>query len=538
MIRASVVGSRARRWGRREPRGRNVISMTRRQCSTGIAVVWLAAVVLGCGTDPTPSELVGEPRCEELRVEAPLHDGNLIIVLNDTMRRDFVGAYGGAASTPRFDAFAAEHLLFEHVITQAPWTKPSIATLFTSLYPSQHQVATHSQLRRGAAADEVAQEAAGAAGDEPVESDVLAPSLETLAEVLQRSGMRTAAFVSNPWMVRPFGFDQGFEVYDDSFARWGADGDQVIERGLAWLDSLEEGERFFLYLHTIDTHRPYGRIPEDDIERRRRQSNAGRPLTSPEGRAFARTLRLEGGQPALEVGFAPTDALVRAAYRSGVERFDAVFGRLLDALAERRSDWDRTALVVTSDHGEALYERGYGNHGRGLFDEETGVPLAARLPGVAPARARVECLVGLVDLMPSLCDYLGAECPSIAQGWSFLRPPGATPTSERRLLVSESAMDEPARRSVRNRRFKLVFSPGDAATGREASYSLFDLERDPAEEFDRLAHGYRSAETDGAYRALRAALPEAVAALPAPERSAAEIDPELHRRLEAIGYTE
>lgn len=503
--------------------------MATERSSISLAVLGTSLVLLGCGGDATPQELLGEPRCQELRVESPLDDGNLIVVLNDTMRRDFAGAYGGRAKTPNFDAFAAENLLFEHAVAQAPWTKPSVATLFTSLYPSQHQVASHPQLRRPATRG---------GGQQSLESDILAPSLETLAEVLRRSGMRTAAFVSNPWMVRPFGFDQGFEVYDDSFARWGATGDEVIESGLRWLDSLEEGERSFLYLHIIDSHRPYGAISSERLEDARGRLNAGRPLSTPEGHAFARTIRLDDGTPAVEAGFHPTDSLVREAYQSGIERFDAILGRLLAALAQRREGWERTALVVTSDHGEALYERGYGNHGGGLFDDEALVPLAARLPGVEPARARVQCLVGLVDLMPSLCSYLDVACPAISQGWSFLRRKGEPASKERRYLATEGVMNADARRSVRNRRFKLVYEPPGDEMGGAGDYSLFDLESDPGEEFDRLEPAFRSPETDRAFERFREHLPDAVAELPAPVRGSAVIDAELQQRLEAIGYAE
>jgi arylsulfatase A-like enzyme len=493
------------------------------------AIAAAALALLACERDPTLPEILGEPRCQELRVESPLIDGNLIIVLNDTMRRDSPGIYGGSAKTPHFDAFAGANLLFENAVTQAPWTKPSVATLFTSLYPSQHQLASHPPLQR--VED-------GEGGDGIVESDVLASSLDTLAEVLRMNGMRTAAFVSNPWMARPFGFDQGFEVYDESFARWGASGDEVIEAGLAWLQSLEEGERYFLYLHTIDSHRPYGPISSENLQRQRHRLNAGRRLKSLDGRKISNTIRLDDGRHAVEEGFAQTDALVRAAYLSAVEKFDAVLGRLLSALSLRGDDWDRTALVVTSDHGEALFTRGYGNHGLGLFDDETAVPLAARLPGVEPAQAGVHCLVGLVDLMPSLCSYLDIECPSTTQGWSFLPHKDEVVSDERRYIVTEGVMGNAQRRSIRNRRFKLVFEPPDPEAGKGNGYALYDLEIDPHEEFNRLEQSYQSPLTNAAFDAFRTSLPDAVEELPAPERSAAKLDAELRERLEAIGYIE
>jgi len=169
-------------------------------------------------------------------------------VVSDTTRRDRMGIHGGPAHTPHFDRFAEENLWFPQAVSQAPWTKPSVATLFTSLYPTQHGVVTHPshQLRAG---EEL--------GRRLVSSDRLADSAVTLAEAYRAAGFRTAAFVANPWMDRRFGFEQGFEHYDDSFARWEVPGAAVVESALAWLETLGADERFFLYVHTIDAHRPY-----------------------------------------------------------------------------------------------------------------------------------------------------------------------------------------------------------------------------------------------------------------------------------------
>jgi hypothetical protein len=93
-------------------------------------------------------------------------------------------------------------------------------------------------------------------------SDRLSASGVTLAEAYRAAGFRTAAFVANPWLDRRFGFEQGFEHYDDSFARWGVPGERVMKSALEWLATLAPDERFFLYVHTIDTHCPYPALPE------------------------------------------------------------------------------------------------------------------------------------------------------------------------------------------------------------------------------------------------------------------------------------
>jgi hypothetical protein len=71
----------------------------------------------------------------------------VVMILADTLRRDRLGVYGGAARTPHLDAFAARGIIFDAAWSQAPWTKPSVATLFTGLYPSQHRVLSQPELR-------------------------------------------------------------------------------------------------------------------------------------------------------------------------------------------------------------------------------------------------------------------------------------------------------------------------------------------------------------------------------------------------------
>jgi arylsulfatase A-like enzyme len=482
----------------------------------------LGALAAGCGR---PSAAVPEPPCDALRLAAAPADANLIVVVNDTMRRDRMSAYGGPARTPAFDALARDGLLFTQAVTQSPWTKPAIATLFTGLYPTQHGVTEDPQLR----------DPRTGRGGALREADVLSPELETLAEVLQARGFRTGAFTTNPWMETRFGFAQGFEVYDDSFAGWGADGVVVTRAALAWLAARQPGERFFLYLHYLDSHLPYGRLTRDDLARHASELAAdGRPLPEKAKQVMSVVLRLDDGQPVTSAGVAPSVRLLELAYDRGIEEFDRALAALLDGF---RSHWayERTAILVTSDHGEALFTRGYGNHGTGLFDDEAAIPLVARLPGVSPARGRVECLVGLIDVLPAACAYLGVACPAGMAGASFL---GDTNGAAPRWLVTEGVVLRPTHRAIRNRSWKLLWETGAGGDGktRENPYALFDVARDPGETRDLLV-GARTPAVEQAFRTMAAALPEAVPPFTRPARTTAPVDERTRERLEALGYT-
>lgn len=480
----------------------------------------IVALGAGCsreGAAPAPAAA----RCEPLARSGPAERRNVVFVLSDATRRDRLGISGGPAHTPRFDAFAADGLRFTDATTQAPWTKPSVATLFTGLMPSTHGVVSHPTLRHEG---------------RRIESDVLGPHLQTLAESLAAAGYQTAAFVSNPWLQRRLGFDQGFEVWDESMANNATPGEVVTEAGLRWLREREGDPRpWFLYLHYMDAHAPYHRVPADEfVERRAELAADHRPITPWARKEITRLARDGHGHPLAGEGVEPSLGLMELVYDVGVEHFDRALGHLLDGL-ERRSDWAETAVIVTADHGEALFERGYVEHGKGLYGDELDVPLAARLPGVA-TRGAISCPVGLIDLRRTLCDYLGVRCLGDDQGTSLLSPAVAAPD---RMLVSESVIDRLHNRAVRDARYALLYEPdGRAAVEPRGAPSspihFYDLVEDPGETHD-LAAGGVPASLEEPFERLRA-LAEASSAGPRAKAATTELDDATRKRLEALGY--
>jgi arylsulfatase A-like enzyme len=480
------------------------------------------ALLLLVATACSPSrDTPVEGACRELAGRALAPQAPVVLVVNDTMRRDRLGVYGGLARTPVFDAFANENLRFDHAYSQAPWTRPAIASLFTGLYPAQHGVGMER-------------------GEERKRPRALAPEIATLAELLRDAGYRTAAFVSNPWMEERFGFDQGFDLYDASFARWGIgedgpklDGTAVSDKALAWLAGVPDGTPFFVYVHTLDSHRPYPALSLGDLEaQRERVAAPSRVAETDAVRDELRTVvRVLGSKPGSAPLVEPRVAMAEMAYEKGIERFDVALGRLLDGLA-RRADFATTAVIVTSDHGEAFWDRGYGNHGRGLHDDELAIPLAMRLPGVSGPDGGVSCLTGLVDVVPTLCSYLGLACPDGLAGESLLAP-----RSDRRILVSEAVGTAPQHRAVRDRRWKLIWQPDGAPDGTRGNpYSLYDVAVDPGEREDRIDSGDPAARA--ARDALKAALEAAGPAAPLHTAPTVELDGPVEDRLRALGYVD
>lgn len=455
---------------------------------------------------------------------------SFVLIVNDTMRRDRVGLYGGPAHTPALDGFARQHVYFNHAFTDAPWTKPAVATMLTSLYPSQHGLITHPKARDDGVFEGPALLLA---------SDVLSEDYTTLPEILRDAGSRTAAFVTNPWMAKSFGFGQGFEVYDDSFARWNAPGTVVSSKGLEWLRTVKPGERFFLYLHYIDSHRPYGPLDDGDIaENLEALAGDSRPQVDESRKLFGwllaqRQQRLSMAARRQLRSLGPRTALIEMAYDRGIEAFDRALDTFLSEFSKDPA-FDRTAIIITADHGEALFERGYGNHGTGLFDSEAAIPMAAKFPGISAKGQRVDCGVSLIDLVPTMCAYLGVPCPAPVFGHRFIAV-GQTPTTSG-YVVTEGVMAKPRHRTVRNASYKLFWEPDGSPTEGPGEYSLYDIAHDPGEKNDLLATSRATPERERIARELATRLRDAVPPYTRPKAAVAPVDPELEKRLRSLGY--
>jgi arylsulfatase A-like enzyme len=325
---------------------------------------------------------------------------NLLLVSIDTLRADHVGAYGGrTAATPTLDRLAAEGAFFRAATAQASWTLPSHATLFTSQFPAVHGATL---INRRISHDRSA----------------------SLTEILAERGYATYAFTAGGFLEPPFGFDRGFDAYADLdplrsrtsqvfeaiYDHLGPEaGLQRIERyGLAGIERCLEQhaqEPFFLFVHTYAVHDydpPPGELP---------CRAAG--CTS-EAVRYGRF-----GETNLITGAADEDHLVHL-YDAALSAVDLELGRLLarlDELGLRES----TLVVVTSDHGEELNERGNFGHGATLYEELLHVPLLMRVPGRAPEV--VERPVMLVDVAPTCLALLGLPRDPRMQGGDLFGTP-------------------------------------------------------------------------------------------------------------------
>jgi arylsulfatase A-like enzyme len=484
---------------------------------TGAARPWAAAALLlvlagiGCrGEPPRPPE-------------------GVVLVVVDALRADHLGCYGYTRrpTSPHLDAFAADATRFAHASSSTPWTLPSLATIFTSLYPSVHGATL---------ASDIGLWLTDHAHFKPV--TVLDDSRITLAEMLRAQGFATAGFVQGSYPAPEFGFGQGFDRYDANVhpgIRFN------IDALLAWVDEVRP-RRFFAYLHVAEVHSPYTPPPPNPWYTTTSPDPANRAVALALDEERARyhqwdfdpsyTGWLDGTWESLAMArhgrrLQPRDVEHLAAiYDRGIAYADYWIGRLLNALADRGL-LDRTLVIVTSDHGEELYDHGGVEHSRTYYDEMMHVPLIVRVPGVGRGRV-VQQQVGLIDIMPTILDLLGMQAAPSFQGRSLV------PLIRGRALDERPVFGEASQvaglEAVRTGERKYV----RAAGGQEW---LYDLRADPQERNDGCA---REAAACAALRAAlaahRAAMATAAVRLALPPPAPAHVDQRTRARLRELGY--
>jgi len=386
---------------------------------------------------------------------------NIIVILVDTLRADHLGVYGHPGRiSPRLDKVAEESIVFDHCYAQAPWTPPSMGTLFTSLYPETHGL--HRFKKNQFLDPESGRLRATVLPDEAV----------TLAEALRDAGYRTAGFVANPWLHSEWGLGQGFDHYDDSRTGNNIAAPALIAGAKKWLQEQPGDQPFFLYLHFMDVHGPYV-APERDFWLLWKLKEEAEP----------REL-LEDERPGEQLGLHPTWVgeklrtrrdYWRTRYAAGVRAFDRRIATLLKDL-DQTGVLDRSYLVVTSDHGEELFEHEGWGHGKNLHEYQLRVPLIVRPPAARAGARRVAAPVRLIDLMPTLLSLAGADAPEGLEGADLSPLLRGEPAGPPPALFSSGVIEKPDMFAVQNGPYKLVVD-GDQST-------LFDLEADPGETTD------------------------------------------------------
>ena len=343
----------------------------------------------------------------------------VILISVDTLRADHLGCYGyKALETRSIDGFTQGGTLFKQVTAQVPLTFPSHVSMLTSTFPFGNAVIEN--------------------GEE------LRPGAVTIAVILKRNGYRTAGFVGGFVLDRRFGLDQGFDFYDSAFDPNDEEGrtdpgdikcpgEEVVEKAKRWVEANSSGP-FFLFLHLYDLHTPYNSSP--DFRKR--------------------------------FGYG---------YNAELAYVDQVLGGFCKFVVTSGL-MEKSLIIFTADHGESLGEHGETTHGYFIYQSTLRVPLIIHWPEeFHEFPSQVSDPVSLMDVAPTILQYLGIGRPAEFQGQSLLGLLDKHQQSSDRDVYSESRYAHDhfgagTLRSLRVGKYKLIEA---------AKPELFDLQRDPNE---------------------------------------------------------
>jgi arylsulfatase A-like enzyme len=286
--------------------------------------------------------------------------GPVIVFLVDTLRYDRMSAYGAVRpTTPAAQRLAREGVRYDAAYSVSSWTRPAVASLFTSRLPAEVGA-----IDRGGRLD---------------------PETPVLAQILRRHGWRTAAFCGNGNVsLKNLGFRRGFDLFSP-IRRFGGQGhgasvapaDRAVGAAVDFVEDQADS-RFFLYVHVMEPHFPYSHF----LPGYENLFSAGIP-DDPAGR---------------ERRLATYDALVRQA--------DDQFAILRQAL-ENRGFWKSALVVYVADHGEEFFEHGGLKHGHSLYEELVHIPMIVKAPGWGQPGRAVTAPASILDLLPSIAHWAG-----------------------------------------------------------------------------------------------------------------------------------
>lgn len=484
--------------------------------SIGVLVALAAHVKAGSVFDPEGAGITGRK--------------NVLILMIDTLRKDHVGVYGYPRNvTPNLDYLAGSGVVFDRAYSTSSWTHPAIASLFTSQYPSSHGVET--------------------------KVSVLTGEFETLAELFESEGYRTGIFSASSFTPMRFGLDQGFQhevstgrpayerlliaeyfgrtvgkipflpwkrfdlinVFEEAcrpalVADW-LTAERLGDRMRGWIDQIE-GENFFAYLQVLEPHAPY--------VGRGNYAPPG-PLDFKYGASGATLYPFDTAEPTT----ADSLRLRIDKYDDDVWAVDAALGRLFRWMRSCGL-LDNTIVVVTADHGEEFYDHRSWKHGTSLFNELVEVPLFLCVPGVESGRLRD--YVSMIDIAPTLLDLTGIPAPESFRGLSFapalFGDAGFEPRTEIFAELARAPGAEAQMLLVDGAKVVQYWQPSSEAV------ELYDLQADPGERTTLLERD--STLANALLQRLEATIDSARLIRGATEE--VELDPNLERRLRAMGY--
>ena len=382
-----------------------------------------------------------------LFINCKSHSGarpNVFIISVESLRRDHVSCYGYSRPiTPNIDSLARAGAIFDKAYAQCSWTKPSVASTFTSTYYSYHQVTNPSPKTSNNA---------NSSENRNSSFPILRNGFTTIASFLTGKGYTCYGWTTNRQLLGVFGFGRGFAQYNATLSS----DEQVVERVISNIGSSHQP--WFIFVHLMAPHwdynpplkyRSYDRYP------------SGIPINGNNWR--------EIGDGKIRLSAEDLEHNI-ALYDGEIAYTDDLIGRMLEAL-NRTEAKKNTIVIIMSDHGEEFMEHGGVGHGRSLYEEVIRVPLIFCGLGIQKGR-KIDALVQNIDVFPTVAALCGFHPPEGLQGLN-IEPVLKTKATKipRRFVYSELENLH----AVIGINFKYLFDP--LAHRQE----LYDLAHDPGE---------------------------------------------------------
>jgi arylsulfatase A-like enzyme/tetratricopeptide (TPR) repeat protein len=399
--------------------------------------------------------------CGRRSIGAPSRTTPVILISIDTLRSDHLPAYGyKGVATPSIDALRADSILYERAYSHVPLTLPSHVTILTGMLPADSGIRDNIGNR-------------------------LSESIPILPELLKKNGYATGAAVSAFVLRRETGVARGFDFFEDStkptigtlvLGRIQRKGGETLQAVQPWLDK-QGAQPFFLFLHLYDPHTPY-EPPE------------------------------------------PYFSKYPDHYDGEIAYSDAIVGRLIEDL-KRKGVYDKSLIILLSDHGEGLNEHGEEEHGMFLYREALQVPLLVKLPNSRRAGESVKTPVQLVDVFPTILERTETPAPKTGRR-----------TGQSLLAFLDGGPSRPIYSETYYPRFHFGWSDmeslieGNDHFIRAPLPELFDLAADPGEKKNLVQENRR------AHVRLQSAIEPFIKDAAAPSG----FDPEDAAKLAALGY--
>jgi len=303
----------------------------------------------------------------KIRFKKPYPD--IYIFLIDGCQASHLGIYGYNRNTsPNIDRLGKDSLIFENAYSNASFTRASVATLFTGLYPEHHKVRVMWQ--------------------------GLMEKFLTLPEFLKKYGYRTSIFTASGNISPDFGFKQGVDKYSGYFKRWQEFKSNLIAKDfIKWIKSTPSPR--FSYIHFIEPHLPI--IPPPPFK----NMYKSKPLPEP------MILKLHKKNK-----FSPEEVQdVIDDYDSTITYIDSILGKIWNFM-KKDGYYENSLIIFLSDHGEALYEHKFFGHGRIVYEEIAHIPLLVKFPSYLKISGRVKKIVQVVDIFPTISEPFGERLKS------------------------------------------------------------------------------------------------------------------------------